>query len=185
MRLFAAIVPPEHVRAEVADVVRTIAPETPELAMVRADKMRIFVTSFGNVSLADGVVLNQALREAAAGWRRAEVRFHGSAALEFEGDRSVWAKLDGDVESALAIGRGVPVVIQPLGFLVDRRRFRPWLSVGSITDATTLPYLERLTGALEEHKGSTWTLDTLTVFKSMPADQGGDVVHTEIPLGAG
>lgn len=183
MRLFAALVPPEHVRAEVADVVRSVARETPELDMLGADKLRVFVTSFGNVSLADGVTLTRGLEKAAAGWPRPEVRFHGSAALEFEGDRSVWAKLDGDVEDVLTIGRGVPVVIQPMGFLVDRRKFRPWLSVGTITDATTLPYLEQLTAALDEHKGSTWTVETLTLFKSLPPDEGGEVVYQEIPLG--
>jgi RNA 2',3'-cyclic 3'-phosphodiesterase len=185
MRLYAALVPPSAVRAELAELVQSLAPATPELTAVPVEDMRIPVTAFGNVTLADSQVLLKALREAAAGWTRPELLFHGAGALEWEGDKSVWAKADGDVESLLTIGRGVPVVIQPLGFLVDRRKFRPWLEVGSITDATTLPYLERLTAALDEFKGASWTLETLSVFRKVPADASGvdEVLLEEVPIG--
>jgi RNA 2',3'-cyclic 3'-phosphodiesterase len=185
MRLYAALVPPSEVRAELADLVQSVAPATRELSAVAVSDMRMPISTFGNVTLADSQVLLRALRESAAGWTRPELRFHGAAALEWEGDKSVWAKADGDVESLLTIGRGVPVAIQRLGFLVDRRKFRPWLEVGSITDATTLPYLERLTATLDEFKGAPWTLDTLTVFRKVPigADGVDEVVLEEVPLG--
>ena len=119
--------------------------------------MRMPVTNFGNVALHDAETLLQTLRTESARWPNPELRFHGHAALEWEGDKCVWSKLDGDVDDLLAVGREVPKVVQPLGFLVDRRKFRPWLAVGSITDATTLSYLERLTAALDEFKGTPWT----------------------------
>ena len=56
----------------------------------------------------------------------------------------MWTKLDGDVEDLLTIGRGIPLVAQRMRLFVDRRQFRPWLSVGTITDKTTAPYLEDL-----------------------------------------
>lgn len=186
MRLYAAIVPPESVRAQLADVVQSVGPASRELDPVPVRDMRIPVTSFGNVALQDADVLLSTLRKVAQGWSRPELRFHGSAALEWEGDRSVWAKLDGDVENLNTVGRGVPIVVQPLGFLVDRRKFRPWLEVGSITETTGLPYLEKLTAALDAHEGSAWTLSSLTVFRKVPVDESGidEVVLEEIPLGA-
>jgi RNA 2',3'-cyclic 3'-phosphodiesterase len=187
MRLYAALVPPSEVRAELADLVDSVARATPELSVTPIADMRMPVTHFGNVTLADSQQLLGTLRGAAAGWTRPALQFHGSAALEWEGDKCVWAKVDGDVEGLLTIGRGVPVVVQPQGFLVDRRKFRPWVAVGSITDATTLPYLERLTTALEEFKGASWTLETLTVFRKVPVDAQGvdEVVLEEIPIGRG
>lgn len=184
MRLYAAFVPPSHVRDELAGLVASVAPATPELAPVPAATMRIKVTNFGNVTLADSLRLLEALRAAALSWPRPEVRCSGSAALEFEGDRSVWSRLEGDMDDLLEVGRGVPKVVHPLGFLVDRRKFRPWISVGSITEHTTLPYLEKLTGVLDGYSGTPWTVDTLTVFKKIPIDdQGSDeAVHEEIPL---
>lgn len=187
MRLYAAIVPPLSARQELAELVASVAPGTPELQPVAAQDMRIPVSNFGNVTLADSLRLIDGLRNAAAGWPHPTVRCTGSAALEFEGDRSVWSRLDGDVDELLEVGRGVPKVVQPLGFLVDRRKFRPWVCVGSITEVTSLPYLESLTAALDGFSGMPWTVDTLTVFRKVPADADGveEAVYEEIPLKAG
>ncbi len=188
MRLFAAIVPPVHAREEIAEVVRAAGPDSPELAAISVDDLRIPVTGFGNVSQRDAVQLVQVLGRAAAGWPAPELRFAGSAALEWPGDDSVWTRLDGDVDGALTIGRGVPPAVKRLGFLVDRRAFRPWMSVGTITDSTTAPYLEKLVTALDEFKGTMWTLPTLTIMRKVPLDDCGDVeevVLEEIRLGTG
>jgi RNA 2',3'-cyclic 3'-phosphodiesterase len=195
MRLFAAIVPPRDVLKEVVDVVEsvrsTLEPEPapakwwrrsgrgargdgreqegprPNLELDRPDidLMHIPITSFGNVTLGDSIKLADALREKAVGWSRPEVRFAGAAALEFPGDESVWATLDGDVDGLRVIGRGVPDVVKRLGFFVDRRVFRPWLSVGTITDETTAPYLERLVAAIENLEGRPWTVDAVWLMK--------------------
>ena len=174
MRLYAAIVPPPRVRQELAGVVASVAPGTRELTLVPPSLMRIPVTNFGNVTLNDSLRLLEVLRDAAAAWHRPTVRCSGSAALEFEGD----------MDELLEVGRGVPKVVQPLGFLVDRRKFRPWISVGTITEDTTLPYLEKLTGVLDGFSGTSWTVDSLTVFKKIPVDENGsdEAVHEEIAL---
>lgn len=186
MRLFAAVVPPEHALKEIVEVVRAAGPESPELDAVRLEDLRIPVTGFGNVSQGDAVQLFSVLGRAAAAWPAPELRFAGSAALEWPGDDSVWARLDGDVDGALTIGRGVPGAVKRLGFLVDRRAFRPWMSVGRITEHTTAPFLERLVAGLDDFKGSLWTLETLTIMRKVPMDETGEVeeiVLEEIPLG--
>ena len=109
--------------------------------------MYIPLTGFGNVTLGDSVSLAKALRAEARTWDRPTVHLAGGTALEFPGDESVWAKIDGDLDALNTIGRGVPQVVQRLGFFVDRRAFRPWLPVGTITDTTTAPYLEKRRGA--------------------------------------
>ena len=187
MRLFAAIVPPELARKELAEAVRAAGPDSPELATVPVEDMRIPVTGFGNVSQRDALQLISTLARTAVAWPRPELRFAGSAALEWPGDENVWARLDGDVDGALTIGRGVPPAVKRLGFLVDRRAFRPWMAVGAITDHTTAPYLEKLVGDLDEFKGSLWTLETLTIVRKVPLDQSGkveEIVLDEIPLGS-
>ncbi len=186
MRLYAAFVPPPHVRDELAGLVASVAPGTRELTLVPSEAMRIPVTNFGNVTLNDSLRLLEILRDSARRWPRPKVHCAGSAALEFEGDRSVWSRIEGDLDDLLEVGRAVPKAVQPLGFLVDRRKFRPWISVGTITEDTTLPYLEKLTGVLDGFSGSPWTVDTLTVFKKIPIDENGsdEAVHEEIPLHA-
>ena len=193
MRLFAAIVPPRDVLQEVVDVVdsvrstlepdpgpsrwwrrpagkgagdrSTTATVNLELRRPDIDRMHIPITHFGNVTLGDSMKLADALRAKAGTWSRPVVRFAGAAALEFPGDESVWATLAGDVEGLKVVGRGVPEVVKRLGFFVDRRVFRPWLSVGTITDDTTAPYLERLVAAIEGLEGRSWTVDAVWLMR--------------------
>jgi RNA 2',3'-cyclic 3'-phosphodiesterase len=146
----------------------TNAASTHELAAVEPARMYLPLTGFGNVTLGDSVKLISVLRAEAATWPRPSLTFAGGAALEFPGDESVWVKIDGDVEALKTIGRGVPQAVQRVGYFVDRRQFRPWLSVGTITDTTSAPYLERLVAALDEFRGDWWTAEAVSVMKWLP-----------------
>lgn len=143
----------------------TVVVGSPELDIPPLELMHIPITGFGNVTLGDSGTLAAALRDEAAAWAPAQVAIAGGTALEFPGDTSVWAKLDGDLDALTTIGRGVPLVVQRLGFFVDRRQFRPWLSVGTITDETTAPYLERLVAALEAYRSTSWTIDHVSLMR--------------------
>jgi RNA 2',3'-cyclic 3'-phosphodiesterase len=155
-------------------VARPQAPtrDTDELDIPPLPQLYLPITHFGNVTLGDSVQLADALRAHVAGWRRPEVHFSGGAALEWPGDESVWAKLDGDLDALTSIGRGVPLVVQRLGFFVDRRKFRPWLSVGTITPETTAPYLESVVAALDGFQGESWTVEGVSLMKRLPEGDG-------------
>lgn len=156
-----------------------------ELAMPTPARMHLLITHFGNVTQGDSIKLAEALREEAATWKRPQVHFSGAAALEWPGDQSVWGKIEGDLDGLMTIGRGVPHVVQRLGFFVDRRQFRPWLSLGTITPATTAPYLERLVDALDSFHGQDWTVESVSLMERLPTAGGPmDFVEVErIPLG--
>jgi RNA 2',3'-cyclic 3'-phosphodiesterase len=210
MRLFAAIIPPRDLVEELREAVLAVdaprpgghkakrgllgrlgtrepEPATPsssvELEIPDLDAMYLPITGFGNVTLGDSVQLANALRQEAAGWQRPTLHFAGGAALEFPKDESVWAKLDGDLDALNVIGRGVPQIVQRLGFFVDRRQFRPWLSVGTITDHTTAPYLERVVERLESYDGRPWTVESVSLMKRV-TEGGIDSIELmeELPL---
>jgi hypothetical protein len=210
MRLFAAILLPSEVFREVMEVVPSpAAPPAPaprrglfrratragaaqpvaeakrELQLAdRGSTAYIPITSFGNVTLADSVRLADALRRDVAGWPQARVHFAGGAALEFKGDESVWAKLGGDLDTVLQIGRGVPDTVKQLGFFVDRRVFRPWFPVGTITDDTTAPYLESVVDALEAFRGQEWTIEHVSLMERPAEADAGEAfrVKEQLPL---
>ncbi len=199
MRLFAAIVPPRPVLDEVRAVVDSVRPASAaapvpkrglfsrfggrgevveewtndELTLPPVDRMYLPLTGFGNVTLGDSVHLAKALRAEALTWAPPTLHIAGGTALEFKGDESVWAKLDGDIDALNTIGRGVPQIVQRLGFFVDRRQFRPWLEMGTITDTTTAPYLQAVVDALEAFHGRSWEIDAISLMKGLP-DQGPD-----------
>jgi len=211
MRLFAAIVPPRAVLEEVLEVVRGARPvqvqepkrglrarfgghgrtttepvENDELTVADLAQMYVPLTGFGNVTLGDSVQLSKALRSEAQTWEQPTVRLAGGTALEFRGDDSVWAKITGDLDALATIGRGVPQVVQRLGFFVDRRQFRPWLSVGTITEATTAPFLQSVVDALEGFEGQPWTIESISLMKRLP-EEGPQAFEEmeEMPLAHG
>jgi hypothetical protein len=161
-------------------------PAEPAPAMLEhpaLDRVTMPITGFGNLTLNDAHRLAASIGAAAADWQAPRLRFAGGTALDFPGDWSVWAKLDGDVEAVLAAARGVTQSVEALGFFVDRRQFRPMMSVATVTPATTGPYLEAVVAALDSFEGQEWVA---TVSLTKETFIGGRPEMTEflqIPIG--
>jgi 2'-5' RNA ligase len=136
-----------------------------ELELIPAERMSIPVAGFGNVARDDAVRLDATLRAAAAEWKAPTVWLAGGGALEFPDDRSVWAKLDGDIEALLAVANGVAESAMRRGFFLDRRAFRPWLALATITDSTTASHLENVVAALDEFRSEPWTIEWISLTK--------------------
>jgi 2'-5' RNA ligase len=136
------------------------------LEHVPVDDMRLPVTGFGNLTTHDAHRIVGAIKEAAAQWPPLTVRFSGGTALDFPDDWSVWARLDGDIEALMAMARSVPQSVEPLGFFVDRRMFRPMLSVATVTPETTGPYLQDVVDALEAFRGEEWPVEIVFLKES-------------------
>ena len=211
MLLHTVIVPPAHILEPVAEVVRaaTLAatPEDPsprkgflrrstgrsdaptsanaseQLLLLPPTAMSLPIAGFGNVTSADAIRLVDALQAAAAGTPGATVRIAGGTALEFSEDRNVWARLEGDVDGLRSMARGVTQVVEQHGFFVDRRRFRPMLCVGSVTAATTAPFLETVVAALDAFSGESWVVDQVWLLKAFYANNStGFQVVDQFPL---
>jgi 2'-5' RNA ligase len=140
-------------------------PAGEELELIPSERMLLPIAGFGNVTREDAVKLADVLRAAANTWDRPTVRLAGGGALEFPDDRSVWAKLDGDIDALLTIANGVAQRVESRGFFVDRRAFRPWLAVATITKSTTAPHLENVVAALDAFEGEAWTIEWISLVK--------------------
>ena len=156
---------------------------TAMLEHVPVDLMLFPITGFGNVTTNDAHRLVEAIKEAAAGWTAPTVRFAGGTALDYPGDWSVWAKLEGEVEELMTIGRGVPQSVERLGYFVDRRQFRPMLSVATVTPATTGPFLEQVVGALDAFRGEEWTVEISLTKEIFVEGRPETTVFERISLG--
>jgi 2'-5' RNA ligase len=164
-----------------------LPPQTDQLTRLAAARMHIPITTFGNLTGVDTKLLARELREAVATWQRPELCLTGGAALHFPGDKAVWVRLGGQVDELHAMATEIPKLVQRLSLFVDRRSYRPMLSVGTITDTTTGPYLEQLVAALEGFQGMTWTQDTISLMHGQP-DAGRDEPFEELermPLAVG
>ncbi|MGZ4428941.1 MAG: 2'-5' RNA ligase family protein [Nocardioidaceae bacterium] len=172
--------PPPRALESLAAVVDSVGPAA-ELDRVPIEAMQITVTHFGKVALGDR---RRLLDELAASVPRLgpplQLRFAGAAALEWPGDCSVWAKLAGDLDALGDIARGVSPVARRVGFMVDRRAFRPWLSVGLVTPSTTVEYLSRLVEALDTCTEPEWVLPDLCLVRTRWDGAGTDIASYEV-----
>jgi 2'-5' RNA ligase len=207
--LHGALAPPRVALDELVDIVRASTPDPapdpgpdpkrgllrrrpapvvphdvpPVLEPVAVEQLRLPITGFGNLTATDSRRMFDALTRAAAGWDRPTVHFGGGGALEFPGDRAVWARVEGDVEALMTIARGVTSAVEKLGLFVDRRVFRPMLAVATVTTSTTGPDLEAVVGALEAFRGQDWVVDAVLIT-SDPSGDGSALQEIErIPIG--
>ena len=102
------------------------------LDLVPPVRMHVPIVKFGNLALSDVARLVEALELQASGWPSPRLHLHGGAALEPEGDDSVWVGLGGDLDELSAVVRDVARVAQGLHLFVDRRQFRTELRLGTI-----------------------------------------------------
>jgi len=200
--LHTVIYPPRHVLDAVAEVVRSagaapvgelpttrsflrrggrqssgpaVVSTLPEqLRLIAPEDMTLPIAGFGNVTSADAIRLSKALQTAAHNTPGATVRLAGGTALEFPEDRNVWARLEGDVDGLRSMSRDVTKVVEQLGFFVDRRRFRPWLCVASVTATTTPAVLENVVAALDAFSGEPWTVDHVWLMKAFFGSQAAE-----------
>jgi 2'-5' RNA ligase len=210
MLVHGAIIPPRSVLEAVAAVVRSVPepveaaasasargvlgrfgrrkeeasePEGPTmLEQVPFERMHFPITGFGNLTTGDSRRLLGAISKAAADWAAPTVRLAGGTALDFPGDWSVWARAEGDVDALGAVARGVTQSVQALGFFVDRRQFRPMLSVATVTPATTGPFLESVVNALATFRSEDWTAAISLTTESFVDGRSQMVEFERIPL---
>ncbi|HZJ06150.1 MAG TPA: hypothetical protein VFD59_11855 [Nocardioidaceae bacterium] len=188
MRVYAALLPPPEVQADLAAVVASVPGSGKQLAQMPAKLLFLRLANFGKVTLADANALHEIVEKEIAQWPPMTFRFRGGTALEPIGDDSAWASLEGDVDQVSHITDLMLRVVKRLGFLVDRRLPRTLVRVGRITPVTTVDYLQRLIDRLDDYTGPDWTCTEVTLLRLI-TDAGDhsfpdyDVLH-RLPLQA-
>lgn len=166
MRIVVAIVPPEHVINDVvAALGRTPAPPG-ELDRIGRGSLMIPVFTLGNVTRPEAGAVAELLRtELDRSRPPPQVRLAGVSALETEGDLTVGIPLAGEVDRVNELARSMWDLVTVRGYFVDRRRWAPRLTIGSITATTSLPFLERLVGDLTDRTYPTWSVSSIVFVR--------------------
>ena len=168
---------------DAADTVLDAA--TDQLRPVPDFNMRIEIASFGNLDRSDASRLTDVLQAEAARWHSVRLQVTGGVMLDWPGDDSAWASLDGELERLNLVARGVARAAQGMRLFVDRRRFRPLIKLGTVNDETTVPYLEALQTGLDAFTSGPWIQSSFSLLQSATSLPGEPDFrpYAEIDLG--
>ena len=163
MRLFVALRPPSEAVADLrAQQVRWPSPP---------DRWHVTLAFLGDV--ADPEPVHEALQVRLRDWPAFDLRLEGSGTFGRNGP--VWVGVDGDVDALRDLAREVAAAAQAAGVELERRAYRPHLTVGKRGHPPP--------AALSSYRGPTWRAREVELVRS---DLGRTVVHTVLeryPLG--
>ncbi|MFZ0324343.1 MAG: RNA 2',3'-cyclic phosphodiesterase [Actinomycetes bacterium] len=179
MRLFAAVEIPDAARTELKQRCEPLLPGVSGLRVSDPVTWHVTLAFFGDVADSRVDRLVERLRRAAT--RSAPLALALAGAGRFDG-RVLWVGVDGDVEHLSRLAASVAAAGRREGINVEHRRYRPHVTLARSSVPVDLgPVVDELA----TWRGSAWTVDRLTLFRS---DLGPPVRHTAVeawPLGRG
>ncbi|MFJ5264310.1 RNA 2',3'-cyclic phosphodiesterase [Streptomyces sp. NPDC088387] len=187
MRLFAAVLPPDDVTGELAEVVDELRkfPGAQELRWTGRPGWHYTLAFYGEVD--DALVPELSVRLERAAHRTAPFALAVRGGGQFGHGRALWAGAEGDVDTLGRLAERAGAAGREAG--VDReehRRYQPHLTVARARDAVDVAaYVERLDG----FTGSTWTVGELALVRSnlpvpgVPGEQPRYEAVASWPLG--
>ncbi|MFJ9629173.1 RNA 2',3'-cyclic phosphodiesterase [Streptomyces sp. NPDC091280] len=183
MRLFAAVLPPEHITAELAarvDELRRL-PGADELRWTGRPGWHLTLAFYGEVDDDAVPELSAALERTARRSAPFPLALRGGG--QFGQGRALWAGAAGDVTALGLLADGC----EEAATTGEHRRYRPHLTLARSRDARDVrPYLDRL----DDFAGREWTVDELVLVRSnlpgsgVPGEQPRYEAVARRPLGA-
>lgn len=160
MRLFAAVLPPPAVLAELREAVRGVRDE--RLRWTGEAGWHLTLAFMGEV--ADGLVpeLRQRLERAAHRSAPFTLRLHGCGRF---GGRALWAGVAGDLPALRMLAERADAAARRAGVPMEQhRRYTAHLTLARSRDtgADLRPYLDALAG----FEGAAWRADALSLVRS-------------------
>jgi 2'-5' RNA ligase len=132
------------------------------LDVVAPGQAHLRLASLGNVTVGQSTQLAEVLGEAATGWSAPTLHVDGVA--ETDDPRALVVALGGDVDALRELARNVLQTVERLGLFLDRRAFRPVVTVATAPEESD-PALEAARMALAGYRGPSWTVAGLSLLK--------------------
>ncbi len=170
MRVFTAIFPPDEAVDDLARVVEPVQRSTPELRWTVPALWHLTLAFFGNITQPDSVLLNRAVEGFSEGRSALRVRLAGAGAFpEPAAARTLWAGVDCPDDALGDLSRDLIASVQHFGWMLDRRSFRPHLTLAQTKEPRQLICpVEQLSG----YRGPFWSVPSLAVVWSRQSEDG-------------
>jgi 2'-5' RNA ligase len=177
-RLFVAVVPPEHARADLARAMAPLRGSPGEPRWVPKDRWHLTLLYLGKVADERTTELQEAIATVAAASPAMELRISGAGRFGSGRRPQVfWAGVDGDAAELAVLADRLRDAAADLGLSVEDRPFRAHLTVGRWRPGR--PADAALPDRLAEYRGPDWQVTEVALVAShLGADPRYEVLGT-------
>jgi 2'-5' RNA ligase len=166
-RLFVAINLGPEVAAAVGRAVARVRSHAPRASWGAHPAAHLTLVFLGNVPDDRLEPVRGVVREAARRHETLTLRVHGTGGFgRPTHPRTLWAGVDGDRESLLALVADLWRALVPLGFTPEDREFHPHLTLARARGPRGDPDLARCAAALRDHAFGAVHARTITLYRS-------------------
>ena len=170
MRVFAALILSAESVADLDSVLASERPKLPQMQWSAPDDWHVALAYFGNISRLDFERLETAMGRVSEDWPPLEVKVKGIGAHpEPHEATALWANVHEPSDSLHRLSSAVTGSVKGFGWMLDRRVFRPQLTLGrSQQPVDARPVLS----SVGDYEGPGWTFDTIATLFPRPKDDG-------------
>jgi 2'-5' RNA ligase len=180
MRMYALITPPPAVLDHLRQAVTAAGVQAPNAPWTTPAMWSCRLARFGNLGLHELTIVTETLGQIGTycpplALRLAGAEAHPSAASAEE----ISVGVEGDLDALLSLANTIPSIVQRHGLFLDRRSFRP---VVTVAQATRQPFHAAAgLSALRDYVGPEWTATEMRLVALIPnsADEPGVGVYED------
>lgn len=169
MRLYAVITPPAAALNDLASAIDAVRPHAPDVPWTPPETWHLVLARFGSLGLAEVIALKKVLTETGTYCPPLELRLGGGGVKPEDADIGAdepEVGVEGDVDALWSLARAIPAMVQRHGLFLDRRSFRPAVSValGARGPFDARPALR----SLDAYRGPGWTATDMRLARLVP-----------------
>jgi 2'-5' RNA ligase len=173
VRLFVAILFPEAIRTRLGTLIDQLRQCDADVKWVEASNLHVTLQFLGATATTLMPSIEQALDEAVRGVRPIAVDVEGTGVFPPRGAaRVLWVGMRADPAALEALQERVASRLEPLGFVPERRRFSPHVTLGRVRSSRNLRVcVDRLRAHESFHAGH-MVIDSFALMQSQLSQRG-------------
>ena len=167
IRSFIAIDFPEETRKALEDIQRELEQCGTGVRWVKPSSIHLTLKFLGNIQPDQVEDIAQAVAQEIRDQPPITLRPTGLGAFpNLRKPRVIWIGMEGEVQRLNEIQARVEKTLEPLGFVREKRGFRPHLTIGRVKDRRRLQSLEDAMATLDMEPFNSFDADEIILYKS-------------------
>ncbi len=179
MRVFIALELPSDIKEAAVAIQRELMKSEAPVGWVRAEGMHLTLKFLGEVSSSRLSEIEKALGQAAEGTGSLQIAVRGIDVFpSSKNPRVIWLGIQPENDRLLRLQERIDRILAPLGFLREKREFRPHLTLGRVKSSRGLDDLMKVMAVHHHFLAGECRLEELHLMQSELRQEGA--VYTKL-----